>query len=80
MAWNQLQKDPENPCESNFPYPSFSRDEAKWQTDEDPIIKGSHLLFWTGNKKSRSFHSPLLRTWFFIIRILIRFSPVIRPK
>ncbi|KAJ6874199.1 hypothetical protein NC651_032894 [Populus alba x Populus x berolinensis] len=24
------------------------------------LSKGSHLLFWTGNKKSRSFHSPLL--------------------
>ncbi|KAL3573175.1 hypothetical protein D5086_027079 [Populus alba] len=48
MAWNQLQKDPENPCESNFPYPSFSRDEAKWQADEDPIIKRqpSAVLDW----------------------------------
>jgi hypothetical protein len=48
MAWNQLQKDPENPCESNFSDPSFSRDEAKSQTDEDPIIKRqpSAVLDW----------------------------------
>ncbi|KAJ6973686.1 hypothetical protein NC653_033890 [Populus alba x Populus x berolinensis] len=48
MAWNKLQKDPENPCESNFFDPSFSRDEAKWQTDEDPIIKRqpSAVLVW----------------------------------
>ncbi|KAG6748876.1 hypothetical protein POTOM_048813 [Populus tomentosa] len=48
MAWNKLQKDPENPCESNFSDPSFLRDEAKWQADEDPIIKRqpSAVLDW----------------------------------
>lgn len=39
IGWSRLQKDLSNEWESNLNDPSFIKDEAKWQTSEDPIIR-----------------------------------------
>lgn len=38
IGWSRLQKDLSNEWESNLNDPSFIKDEARWQTSEDPIL------------------------------------------
>nr|XP_048331467.1 protein ESSENTIAL FOR POTEXVIRUS ACCUMULATION 1 isoform X2 [Ziziphus jujuba var. spinosa] len=39
IGWSRLQKDLSSEWESNLNDPSFVKDEAKWQANEDPIIR-----------------------------------------
>ncbi|KAM5564855.1 protein ESSENTIAL FOR POTEXVIRUS ACCUMULATION 1 [Rosa sericea] len=39
MTWSQRQKDLNNDWESNLADPSYTRNDAKWKTSEDPIIR-----------------------------------------
>ena len=55
IAWNQPPKDPENPRESNAANPSFSRDEAKWQTNEDSIMKRQHSAALDREQEAKKF-------------------------
>lgn len=39
IGWSHLQKNLNNEWESNLADPSFTKDGAKWETSEDPIIR-----------------------------------------
>ncbi|CAK7349285.1 unnamed protein product [Dovyalis caffra] len=58
MARNQPHKDPENPWESNLANPSFSRDEAKWKTNEDPIINRQSSAVLDREQEVKKFSQP----------------------
>jgi hypothetical protein len=58
MARNQPPKDSENPWESNAANPSFSRDEAKWQTNEDPIMKRQPSAALDREQEVKKFSQP----------------------
>lgn len=58
MVWNQPQKDLDNQWGSNFGNPSYSKDEAKWQTSEDPIIKRQPSLVLDREQEGKKLSLP----------------------
>ncbi|KAH9758670.1 protein ESSENTIAL FOR POTEXVIRUS ACCUMULATION 1 [Citrus sinensis] len=58
MAWSQLQKDTTKQWEGDMAKSLYSRDEAKWQTSEDPVIKRQSSIVMDREQESRKISQP----------------------
>ncbi|KAJ1386325.1 GYF-like domain superfamily [Sesbania bispinosa] len=55
MSWSHQPKDPHTQWENNFDYLSDTRDVAKWQSSEDPIVKRQLIGILDSELETRRF-------------------------
>ncbi|KAK3231592.1 hypothetical protein Dsin_003473 [Dipteronia sinensis] len=58
MAWSLPQKDTINEWEGNLAKSLYSKDEAKWQTSEDPVIKRQLSVVMDKEQEARNLSQP----------------------